>query len=114
MLNILAAITCPLTSVEGVTITSEITRVVQLIYNGIRFGVPLLLVLFGMLDLGKAVIAQKEDDIKKGQQTFVKRLIAAVVVFFIFSIVLVLIGAIAPNSGIGADLRCILTGVIEE
>ncbi|MBQ8234483.1 MAG: hypothetical protein IJZ36_02725 [Bacilli bacterium] len=113
MLNILAAIDCTLKSVEGVTITSEIARVIQLVYNGIRFGVPLLLILFGMLDLGKAVIAQKEDDIKKGQQTFIKRLIAAVVVFFIFSIVLVLVGAIDPGSGIGTDLRCILTGEIK-
>lgn len=55
--------------------------------NLIKIGVPLLLIFFGMLDLGKAVMAQKEDEIKKGQQMFIKRLIAAVIVFLVIFVV---------------------------
>ena len=54
-----------------------------------------------MLDLGKAVMAQKEDEIKKGQQTFFKRLIAAAIVFFVFIIVKLLINLLAGDDGKG-------------
>ena len=60
--------------------TSTIILIVQI-------AVPLLLVVFGMLDLGKAVVAAKEDEIKKGQQTFIKRLITGAIVFFVILIV---------------------------
>ena len=45
--------------------------------------VPILLILLGTLDFAKAVIASKEDEMKKAQSTFIKRVIAAVGVFFV-------------------------------
>jgi hypothetical protein len=51
-----------------------------------------LLVIFGSIDFVKAVVAQKDDEIKKGQQTFIKRLIAAIIVFFIVAIVKLTVG----------------------
>ena len=80
-----------------ITMNEFVPTFTSTIYNLIRIGVPLLLVFFGMLDLGKAVMAQKEDEIKKGQQTFVKRLIAAVIVFLVFFIVQIVIGLVTPN-----------------
>ena len=41
----------------------------------------------------------EEDEIKKGQQAFVKRLIYAALVFFVLVIVKVLISAVADSSG---------------
>ena len=58
----------------------------------IKYAIPVLLIIFGMLDLGKGVIASKEDEIKSGQHMFIKRLISAVLVFFVVSIVQLLIG----------------------
>lgn len=49
----------------------------------IRILVPILIILLGTLDFGKAVLAGKEDEMKKAQSTFIKRLIAGVIVFFI-------------------------------
>ena len=72
-------------------------NLVSLVVNLIKIVVPILLVIYGMLDLGKAVMAQKDDEIKKGQQTFVKRLIAAIIVFFIIVIVKLVIGLVAEN-----------------
>ena len=46
----------------------------------------------------KGVIAQKEDEIKKAQQTFFKRLIAAVLVFFVFTAVKIVIGLATKDS----------------
>lgn len=54
---------------------------------GVRVAVPIILIVLGMLDFAKGVMAQKEDEIKKGQKMFVKRLIAAVIFFLISTIV---------------------------
>lgn len=76
----------------------KLVYVIHLIILLIQFGVPLLLIIFGMLDLGKAVIASKEDEIKKGQQMFIKRLIAAVIVFFVVAVVKLVVGLAADES----------------
>ena len=60
---------------------------------------PVVLVIVGSLDFFKAISAQKEEDIKKGQQMFIKRLVYAAVVFFVFVIVKVLISAVADTTG---------------
>ena len=49
----------------------------------VRIIVPILIILLGTLDFAKAVLAGKEDNMKKAQSTFVKRLIAGVAVFFV-------------------------------
>ncbi len=66
---------------------------ISMIITIIQIVVPILLVLFGLLDLAKAVMAQKEDEIKKGQQTLLKRVIAAAIVFFVIVIVKLLFNA---------------------
>lgn len=51
--------------------------------QAVRIIVPILIILLGMLDFGKAVLAGNEDNMKKAQSTFIKRLIAGVIVFFV-------------------------------
>ncbi|MBR1376896.1 MAG: hypothetical protein IJ565_03685 [Bacilli bacterium] len=82
-----------------VTVPAQIVGLTTLIYNVIRIGIPLLLIIMGMLDLGKAVISQKEDDIKKNQKVFVSRLIAAAIVFFVFTIVKLVVTLVAGEDG---------------
>ncbi len=53
----------------------------------IKVGIPVLLIFFGMLDLGKAVMAKEEKEMKENQGKFVKRCISAVLVFFVVAIV---------------------------
>lgn len=48
-----------------------------------RIIVPILVIGLGIIDLSKAVLASKEDEMKKAQSTFVKRLIIGVAFFFI-------------------------------
>lgn len=48
-----------------------------------KIAIPLLLIIFGMIDLGKAVIASDDKEIKNATTKLVKRAIAAVVIFFI-------------------------------
>lgn len=75
----------------------QIQDMVSLVITVIQIAIPLLLIVYGMLDLGKAVVASKEDDIKKGQQMFIKRLISAALVFLIIFIVKILISVVAPK-----------------
>lgn len=55
----------------------------------IQIGVPILLIVMGTIDLGKAVIASKEDEIKNAQKMLIKRAMYAVAVFFVVTIVTV-------------------------
>mgnify|MGYP002802591800 CR=1 FL=1 len=65
--------------------------VVSLIKNGLfpilQWGIPIILIVLGTLDLGKAVIASDEKQVKEAQGKLVKRLIYAVLVFFVVFIV---------------------------
>lgn len=74
-------------SIGGVEIPVMITTIISYIVTGLKIGVPILLIIFGMLDLGKAVMSSKEDEIKKAQSTFLKRLMVAAMVFFVITIV---------------------------
>ena len=85
------------------TITSTIVLIIQI-------GVPVLLIIFGMFDLGKAVIAQKEDEIKKGQSLFFKRLIAAILVFFVVTIVKLVVGFAADRADAVDCIDCFVRG----
>lgn len=79
-------------------IPSKIAYIIHLAILLIQIIVPILLIVWGMLDLGKSVMAQKEDEIKKGQQLFVKRLVAAVIIFFVVVVVKLVIGLVADNA----------------
>ena len=79
-------------------IDADIANFVHNIILIIKIAVPIVLVLFGMIDLGKGVVASKDDEIKKGQRTFIKRLIAGAVVFFMISIVQLVITLIDKES----------------
>lgn len=82
-------------------IPEQISHIIGLAVTLIQIVVPILLIVWGMLDLGKAVMAQKDDEIKKGQQTFIKRIVAAAIVFFVVVIVKLVIGLVAGDSGTG-------------
>lgn len=77
----------------------------------IKVVVPILLIIFGMLDLGKAVVASKEDEIKKGQQLFIKRIITAIIVFFVIQIVQIVIRFVSGNDADVANcFNCFVNG----
>jgi len=96
-----------------VTVPNELPYLISTIINIIKIAIPVLLIIFGMLDLGKAVTAGKEDEIKKGQQVFIKRLTAAVVVFLVVAIVQLLFSLLAnanaENKGIMGCVSCLIT-----
>lgn len=60
---------------------APVWNIVGLVVNIIKIGIPIVLILFGMIDLGKAVIASKEDEVKKATKLLGKRFLYAVGVF---------------------------------
>ena len=87
---------------------------VSTIVTLIKIAVPILLIIFGMLDLGKAVVAAKEDEIKKGQQTFIKRAVAAVVVFFVVQVVQIIVRFVSGNDqNVSGCFNCFINGSAE-
>ncbi len=64
----------------------------------IQFAIPILLIIMGTVDLGKAVMSSDDKEIKGATSKLIKRAIAAVAVFFVPLLVNLLIGMVA-NSG---------------
>ena len=58
-----------------------VLKIVNLIITVIWIGIPIILIILGSIDLGKAVIASKEDEVKKAKQAFIRRLLYAIAVF---------------------------------
>ncbi len=98
-------------NLPGVVIDAKIPNTVHTIIVVIKIAVPVLLVIFGMLDLFKGLTAQKEDEIKKGQNLFIKRLISAAIIFFVISIVQLMVSFVAGDEGIMTCANCFINGV---
>ena len=73
-------------------------QVTSTIINILKIITPIIIIIFGMIDLVKGVMAQKEDDINKGSKTFVRRLLLGAFVFLVFVFVEFIIGLVAPKS----------------
>ena len=58
----------------------------------LQIAIPIALLIFGTVDLGKAVMAGDEKEIKSATGVLIKRVIAAVAVFLLILIVSVVTG----------------------
>ena len=93
----------------GVCVPTSIINIIRTIVTIIKIGVPIILVVLGMIDMGKAVASQKEDEIKKGQKILISRCIAAGIVFFVVAIVKLLVNIIDTddNGNSGKPTECL-------
>ena len=67
--------------------TISIWKLVGQVLLIFKIVIPLLLIIFGMIDLGKAVVGSKDDDVKKAISHLAFRAVAAVIIFFIPTLV---------------------------
>ncbi len=72
-----------------------IVAVLKGVFDIIKIGVPILLIIMGAIDLGKAVMASDDKEIKAATSKLIKRAIAAAAVFFAVTIVDVVMGLVA-------------------
>ena len=71
----------------GVEVPDTLFNAVATIIRIIKIVVPILLIIWGMIDFAKSVIAKKEEDIKNYRKAFIARLISALLVFLVIWIV---------------------------
>lgn len=81
-------------------IPGNIVNIIHWVYMGIQIIVPLLLIIFGMIELAKAITAQKEDEIKKAQSGLLKKAVVAILVFLVFSLVKFVVGFAGAGTGV--------------
>ena len=78
-------------------------NIIGTVINVIWIGVPILLIILGSIDLGKAVISSKEDEVKKAKKALLNRIIYAVLVFCVVWIVGIVMDAISSIGIEGTD-----------
>lgn len=61
----------------------DLLKILHDAVNLVKILVPLILIALGIVDFAKAVFGSKEDDMKKSASRFIKRVIIAIVIFFI-------------------------------
>ena len=76
----------------------NIMRLVRLVIKVLQIAVPVGLILMGTIDMAKSVIAGDEKKIKEAQKPFVKRIVAAIIVFLIPYIVNIAINLVVSDA----------------
>lgn len=66
----------------------DIVQIIGYILMVFKIAIPLLIIALGIFDFGKAVIAEKEDEIKKQTKRLLYRVVAGIVIFLIPNLVL--------------------------
>ena len=79
------------------TDSAPIWKLLGQVINIVKIVIPIIIILVAILDLGKAVMGGKEDDIKSAQKLLIKRLIYGVIIFFVVTIVQTIFNLIGQN-----------------
>lgn len=83
---------------------APITRVIVLL---LQLVLPIVLIVMGSLDLLKAVSSSNQDNIKKSQSKFFKRLVSGVIFFFVFTLVKFIVGIAADANENKNIMKCV-------
>lgn len=82
----------------SIDIDPIVPNTISFVVDLLKIGIPILLIVFGMLDLGKAVMSNDEKEMKAGQSKLIKRCLYAVLVFFIVALVQFIVGVLGDQS----------------
>ena len=86
---------------------SPVINLIKSVLSIIQWGIPILLILMGSIDLGKAVLASDDKEIKGATSKLMKRAIAAIAVFFIPMIVNILVNMVGDaGAKEGSFVKC--------
>ena len=80
----------------------DLKPIIDFFHHGIlpiiQIGIPIILIVMGSIDLGKAVLSSDDKEIKGATNKLIKRAIAAIMVFFVTTIVSLLMGLFASSN----------------
>ena len=75
----------------------DIVQIIGYVLTAFKIAIPLIIVALGIFDFGKAVVAEKEDEIKKQTKRLIYRVIGGIVIFLIPNLVLWLFNAFVDD-----------------
>ena len=102
MLEILSKCTLGGVSMASADV-SIIPNLISTIVTIVEFAIPAVLIVLGMIDLGKAVTSNDEKQMKEAQKILIKRVVYAVLIFFVVAIVKFAFSALAPKTNVGSE-----------
>lgn len=82
-------------------------KIIREIFKWIQIAAPIMLIIFGVIDFGKAVAVGDNDAMKKAQSTFVKRIIVVAIIILLPFIMNLLISLL--DGALGNDVCSITT-----
>lgn len=94
MINVLA---CPYPTLE------PIFNLIKYLLQIVSVVIPIILIVLGTIDLSKAVMAKDDSEIKKNQAIFIKRCIYALSIFFVYTLVMYIMGLVSKHIDPDAD-----------
>ena len=72
---------------DAFDIPQEVPSIISFVVNLLKIATPIILIMISIITLLKAISASNEDEIKKAQKGIITKVTAAVMVFFVISIV---------------------------
>lgn len=82
---------------------ADFMQVFKLIITVVQWAVPVALILWGSIDLFKAITSSKDDEIKKKQTLLFKKVLAAVIVFILPWLIFTIMGMLGSSIAKLAD-----------
>lgn len=73
---------------------AEILEIVGWVLTVIKIAIPLIIIALGLIDLGKAAISSKPEEVKKAATGLVWRFVGGIAIFFIPTIVMLVFGMV--------------------
>ena len=73
---------------------AAVADITSFIYGFLKIGGPVLLIILGAVDLGKAIVATDESGIQKAKKKLVNKFVAAASIFLVFSIVQMIVSIV--------------------
>ncbi len=84
--------------------TANIWRLVGYFLMVFKIAIPIILIVLGMIDLGKAVISSDDKAISKSIKSLAMRVVAAVCIFFVPTIITFIIGVVDTSANENSEI----------
>lgn len=97
----------------------QAAKIIGYVIMIVKWIVPLLIMVLGMIDFGKAVVSNDEKAVNKATSSLIRRIVAGLVIFFIPTIVMAALNLVKVSKGIekntdtnfGACTKCLFDPV---
>lgn len=97
-MNLFNTLTC------SIDIDPIVPGTIRTVVTVLKIAIPIILIIFGMLDIAKAVMANDDKEMKEAQKKLIHRIIYAVVVFFIIALVQFIFARLAKADSSGNNV----------